>query len=166
MSKEKVFDISPNEISEIGVSLQEENPKIVWGRGELRNAIFETLVRKHNLPWNENYGIPDWDDPSVKKLSAEFSNCYEAASEIQFIDGIEARCKQKDCSWSGTDQARIEKADRILLECGLTDKCRVHHIETNLATGHNRFSLFKDGESVGGASVSREAATGYIKSRD
>jgi len=111
MSKEKLFGINSDEIGKIGISLQEKSPERGWGRIELKNAIFEALVLKYNLPWDESRcGFPDWDDYLVQKLFDEFKSCYENTNIPELLDGIEARCEEEEyCDWSDTGQTLLKE---------------------------------------------------------
>lgn len=53
-----------------------------WGQGELKNAVFETLVGKRGLPWETiSIGdIPDRNDPRVKQLKLDLNQIFR---EIQ-----------------------------------------------------------------------------------
>ncbi|MFC1625256.1 hypothetical protein ACFL15_02700 [Patescibacteria group bacterium] len=163
MLEKPSFGIRPEQIVIISIDIQESRPEIAWGTGELKNAIFETIANQQGLPFEGPCGSLDHDDPRISRLYSEFSRCYEESMNIIAIDEVEAKCKQKDCDWSHANQAKIEKADRALLECPLTDACREHHINTGMGNGHNHYSLIKNGEYIGNASVSRQVATGYIK---
>lgn len=162
MEKETTFGINPNQISEIVDHLRKESPDYVWGKGEFRNAIFESLVQQHSLPFNR-IGAPDWNDPQVKRLNREYSDFMQRENDIETIDGIEGRCTTEDCDWRTEGQARVEKQDRILNHCDLTEKCSIHHRDSSKRTQHNRFLLFKKDKQVGTASVSSQACTGYIE---
>lgn len=163
MLKEIKFDITHELVSAIGLRLRREAPDYTWGVGDLRNAIFEALATQYSLPWDENIGAPDWDNPQVKELYKAFSECLQQENEIEIIDDVEAHCITEDCEWQIIGQARVEKADRILDECDLTNKCRKHHLESGEMTKHNRFTLYTGNKQAGTASVSSQVCTGYIE---
>lgn len=162
MEKEPSFGISTGQISEIVANLRRDVPDYTWGKGELQNAIFENLARRHNLPFNK-FGTADWDDPRVKELRREFTDFMERQNDIETIEGIEARCKMQECDWKTEAQAKVTKEDRFLEPCELTEACKIHHETSGERTKHNRFELYKDGKEVGAASISSQASTGYIK---
>ena len=162
MENEGSFEINPQLITEIGVRIREEDPGHIWGDNEFRQKIFEILVDQHKLPWDEDIGAPDFNDPRVIRLYKAFEENLERDNNIVPIDGIEGRCEALNCGWKTEGQAKIEKTDRILVECDLTVKCRRHHEDSARLT-HNRFVLYKDGNQVGIASVSTQVFTGYIE---
>lgn len=163
MPNEAKFDITPDQISNIGLHLRNEDPDYIWGVGDFRNAIFEFLVTQHKLPWDESIGCPDWDDPLVKELYRSFTECLQLENETEYIDDAKAHCITEDCNWESIGQAKVERADRILTECDLTNKCRQHHLESGEMTKHNRFTLYVNNNQVGMASVSSQVCTGYIE---
>lgn len=163
MSAERSYNITEEEAAEIAIGFQKTVPGYVWGKGELRNAIFEALVFRHNLPWNHDIGAPDFNNPQVKILSEEFFGLFEKEEDAEIIDGVEGKCKTENCGWSEVGQVKIDKIDRALFECELTKMCRIHHYSTRITNLHNRFDLYKDGEQIGGASASSQASTGYVE---
>lgn len=162
MTIEDEFKITPDQISESGIKIRKSYPSYIWGDGELRNAIFESFVIQLGLPWNK-MGFPEWSDPKVQDLHRQFSECLRDHEQHQVIDGIIARCTTENCRWRTIGQAKVDKVDRILKECGLTAKCRQHHLGSGEHTKHNRFQLYKDDRQIGIASVSSQVCTGYIE---
>ena len=163
MSKDNEFNITPGQIAEIGVRIRAATPDYIWGDSEFRNAIFEDLVGQFGLQWNNDIGCPDFNDPRVINLSKKVEEVLKNENETESINGITGRCETEACGWETVGRAKINRADRILEDCDLTQKCLKHHIGTGQMTKHNRFILFKDNDQVGIASVSTQACTGYIK---
>ena len=163
MAKENQFGINAARVTQIGIGIREANPDYIWGDSEFRNAIFEDLVIKFGLPWNNQIGCPDFDDERVKKLANAVQDVLRNENETEHINGIIGQCEIKDCGWETSGRAKINRTDRVLEECDLTQKCLKHHTGTGQMTKHNRFVLFYNNEQVGIASVSTQACTGYIK---
>lgn len=163
MSRENVFNITPKQIAEIGVNIRSTTPDHIWGDSEYRNAIFEHLVIQFDLPWNNDIGCPNFDDQRVINLSKKVNEVLNNENETESISGVTGRCETKGCGWETTGRAKINRTDRILEECDLTQKCLKHHTGTGQMTKHNRFILFRDNDQIGIASVSTQACTGYIK---
>lgn len=63
--------LTPDIVRETTAELRRQYPDYTWGRGEFRNAVFELLVTRFNLPWRvENIGqVPDFSDHRVSDLS-------------------------------------------------------------------------------------------------
>lgn len=99
MSKETTFDINPDQISIIGLHLRKETPDYIWDENELRNAIFESLVIQHNLPWDKNIGAPDWDDPQVLRIYRAFVECLQRENVLKLSMESKADGQQKNSGW-------------------------------------------------------------------
>ena len=164
--QEKRFDLTASQVDDVGLKIRRDTPDVVWGKGEFRNAIFETMVSTFDLPWDEGIGAPDFDDPMVRQLSAEFNEVIEDAERIEREDRIEGRCTTTGCGWSNTAEVKYDNSDRVIVECDLTGKCREHHLKTGDTNRHNSFELYRDDERVGGASVSSQVCIGYLEPLD
>lgn len=77
------MEIDRNLITEVrGKVVAMADSRYNWGRGELRNAVFEYLVIELGLPCvdSEVGSIPDFSNPEVEKLHkklAEFPDLFQ-----------------------------------------------------------------------------------------
>lgn len=156
-------NLTSEKLSDVSFKIRQEKPDYNWGQGELLNAIFEVLVIEQNLPWIQDGGYPDWDDPRVLELRSEVVRIMQSENKTERIQNIQARCQATDCLWEASGDINIEKVSRTVLGGSLIRTCRSHHEETGFILHHNRFDLLLEGEKVGHVSVSSQVETGYIK---